>query len=120
MTFAATPQDHSQKINRKMRQGAMRCILSELARQDRLAVVEDFTVDTPKTKNLLAQLGELGVGDNVLVVTEVVGENLYLASRNLIKVAACSVVNADPVSLVAFDKVLITVGAVRRFEEMLG
>lgn len=120
VTFAARPQDHSQKVNRKMRQGALRCILSELARQDRLVVVDDFGVDTPKTRNLVAQLRELGIGDNVLIVTETVGENLYLASRNLVKVAACSVANADPVSLVAFDKVLITVGAVRRFEEILG
>jgi large subunit ribosomal protein L4 len=119
ITFAARPQDHSQKVNKKMYRGAMRSILSELARQERLVLVEDFAVDTPKTKILVEKLKGMGLND-VLIVTETTGENLYLASRNLEKVNACSVNRADPVSLIAHEKVLMTVGAVRRFEEMLG
>jgi large subunit ribosomal protein L4 len=102
-----------------MYRGAMRSILSELARQERLVLVEDFAVDTPKTKILVEKLKGMGLND-VLIVTETTGENLYLASRNLEKVNACSVNRADPVSLIAHEKVLMTVGAVRRFEEMLG
>ncbi|MDD3449781.1 MAG: 50S ribosomal protein L4 [Gammaproteobacteria bacterium] len=119
ITFAARPQDYSQKVNKKMYRGAMRSILSELARQERLVLVEDFDVDTPKTKALVGKLNDMGLND-VLIVTETTGENLYLASRNLEKVNACSVSRADPVSLIAHEKVLMTVGAVRRFEEMLG
>lgn len=119
ITFAARPQDHSQKVNKKMYRGAMRSILSELARQERLVLVEDFDMDTPKTKVLVEKLKDMGLND-VLIVTETTGENLYLASRNLEKVNACSVSRADPVSLIAHEKVLMTVGAVRRFEEMLG
>ncbi|MGB0213797.1 50S ribosomal protein L4, partial [Algiphilus sp.] len=81
-TFAARPQDHSQKVNRKMYRGAMRSILSELVRQDRLVVVEQFAAETPKTKALVGQLAALSVS-NVLIVTEGMDENLYLASRNL-------------------------------------
>lgn len=118
-TFAARPQDHSQKLNKKMYRAAMRSILSELVRQDRLVVVEDFSVDAPKTKALLGKLGTLGLQD-VLIVSENVEQNLYLAARNLPHVDVRDVQASDPVSLIAYDKVLMTVSAVKKFEEMLG
>lgn len=118
VTFAAQPQDHSQKINRKMYRAAMRSIFSELARQDRLVVVEDFDVDAPKTKGLLKKLGEYNLS-NVLIVTEDVSENLYLSSRNLHKVDVRDVLGIDPVSLIGSDKVLVTVPALKKVEEML-
>ncbi len=119
VTFAARPQDHSQKVNRKMYRGAIRSILSELARQERLVLVESFGVDGPKTRDLVQKLKSFGL-DDVLIVTENVDDNLYLASRNLQAVNATSVGGVDPLSLINHDKVLMTVGAVRRFEEMLG
>ena len=119
VTFAAQPQDHSQKVNRKMYRAALRSIMSELARQDRLVVVESLDVEQPKTKLLAKQLGEYGL-DNVLIVSAEVGENLYLASRNLHKVDVRDVDAVDPVSLIAYDKVMVTVDAVKKFEEMLG
>ena len=118
VTFAAQPQDHSQKVNRKMYRAALRSIMSELARQDRLVVVESLDVEEPKTKLLAKQLGDYGV-DNVLIVSADVGENLYLAARNLRKVDVRDVAGIDPVSLIAFDKVLITVPALKKVEEML-
>ena len=118
-TFAARPQDHSQKLNKKMYRAAMRSILSELLRQDRLVVVEDFSVDAPKTKALLGKLDTLGLQD-VLIVSENVEQNLYLAARNLPHVDVRDVQASDPVSLIAYDKVLMTVSAVKKFEEMLG
>ncbi len=119
VTFAARPQDHSQKVNRKMYRGAMQCILSELIRQERLVVVESFSVDTPKTKGLVTKLADYGLTD-ALIVTDNVEENLYLAARNLHKVDVRDVSACDPVSLIAFDKVIITVEAVKKFEEMWG
>ncbi len=119
VTFAAQPQDHSQKVNRKMYRAALRSIMSELARQDRLMVVESLDVDEPKTKLLVKQLGDYGV-DNVLIVTSEVGENLYLAARNLHKVDVRDVDGVDPVSLIGYEKVMVTVDAVKKFEEMLG
>ena len=119
VTFAAQPQDHSQKVNRKMYRAALRTIMSELARQDRLVVVESLDLEQPKTKLLVQQLGEYGV-DNALIVSTEVGENLYLASRNLHKVDVRDVDGVDPVSLIAHDKVIVTVDAVKKFEEMLG
>ena len=118
-TFAARPQDHSQKLNKKMYRAAMRSILAELLRQDRLVVVEDFSVDAPKTKALLGKLDTLGLQD-VLIVSENVEQNLYLAARNLPHVDVRDVQASDPVSLIAYDKVLMTVSAVKKFEEMLG
>jgi len=118
VTFAASPQDHSQKVNRKMYRAAMRSILSELVRQDRLVAVEEFLVDAPKTKQVAAKLKELDL-EKVLIVTEEVDEKLYLAARNLPHVDVVDVAAADPVSLVAFDKVLVTVSALRKFEEKL-
>lgn len=117
-TFAARPQDHSQKVNRKMYRGALRCILSELVRQERLVVCEDFGLESPKTKDLLARLKDLQL-DSVLIVSEEVDENLYLASRNLKAVDVRDVQGVDPVSLISHDKVLMTVGALRRLEEAL-
>lgn len=119
VTFAARPQDHSQKVNRKMYRAALRSIMSELARQDRLIVVESLEVEEPKTKLLVKQLGEYGV-DNVLIVSAEVGENLYLAARNLHKVDVRDVDGVDPVSLIGYEKVMVTVDAVKKFEEMLG
>jgi len=119
VTFAAKPQDHSQKVNRKMYRAALRSILSELARQERLVVVEELAVDQPKTKLLVKTLADYGC-DNTLIVSEEVSENLYLASRNLYKVGVSDVAGVDPVSLVAFDKVMVTVAALKKFEEVLG
>ena len=117
-TFAARPQDHSQKVNRKMYRAALRSIFSELARQDRLVAIDEFSMEQPKTKLLTQKLGGLGL-DNVLVVTESVEQNLYLSARNLHKVDVRDVAGIDPVSLIAFDKVLITVPALKKVEEML-
>lgn len=118
-TFAARPQDHSQKLNKKMYRAALRSILAELVRQDRLVVVEDISVDAPKTKALLSKLDTLGLQD-VLIISENVEHNLYLAARNLPHVDVRDVQASDPVSLIAYDKVLMTVSAVKKFEEMLG
>lgn len=119
VAFAARPQDHSQKVNRKMYRAALRSIMSELARQDRLVVVESMDLAAPKTKLLVQQLGEYGL-DSVLIVATEVGENLYLAARNLHKVDVRDVDGIDPVSLIGHEKVMITVDAVKKFEEMLG
>lgn len=118
VTFAAKPQDHSQKVNKKMYRGAMKSILSELIRQERLIVVDNFSVEAPKTKELVAKLKELELND-VLIVTGEVDENLFLAARNLYKVDARDVAGVDPVSLIAFDKVLMTADVVKQVEEML-
>src|SRR5690554_747674 len=115
VTFAAKPQDHSQKVNKKMYRGALKSILSELVRQDRLLVVENFGIETPKTKQLVAKLKELDLHD-VLIVTKDVDENLFLASRNLHKVDVRDVQGIDPVSLIAFEKVLITADAVKQLD----
>ena len=116
--FAARPQDHSQKVNRKMYQGALRCIASELIRQDRLIAIDTFSVDTPKTQALLAKLKALELS-NVLIVTEDVDTNLYLSARNLKNVDVCDVAALDPVALLSHERVLITVAALKRFEEVL-
>jgi large subunit ribosomal protein L4 len=117
-TFAARPRDYTQKINRKMYRAAMCSILSELVRQDRLLAIDSFGVDAPKTRQLASKLDELGL-DNVLIVTDVADDNLYLAARNLPKVAVCDVESTDPVSLVGFEKILMTRGAVEKIEERL-
>jgi large subunit ribosomal protein L4 len=118
VTFAARPQDHSQKVNKKMYRGAVKSILSELVRQDRLIVVENFSVEAPKTQELKAKLKELDLKD-VLIITEELDENLFLAARNLYKVDVRDVQGIDPVSLIAFDKVLVTAAAVKKIEESL-
>ena len=118
-TFAARPQNHSQKLNKKMYRGALRSILSELVRQERLIVVSEFKAETPKTKAMVAKLAELQVS-NALIVTDTVDENVYLSARNIPHVDVRDVVGVDPVSLVAHDRVIMTVDAIKKFEEMLG
>ncbi|SDB98070.1 50S ribosomal protein L4 [Acinetobacter boissieri] len=118
-TFAARPQDWSQKVNRKMYRGAMQCILAELVRQERLVLVEDVQVSAPKTKELLAKLNELNA-PRALIVTDAVDENLYLAARNLPHVDVIDSATIDPVSLIAFDKVVMSVAAAKKIEVELG
>ena len=117
-TFAAVPRDHSVKLNRKMYRAAIRSMLSELVRQERLLVVEDITVDAPKTKSMVAKLKDLDL-NKVLIVTETGDENLYLSARNLIGVVVTDVAGMTPVDLVRAEAVLMTVGAVRTIEEWL-
>ena len=118
VTFAAIPRSYEQKVNRKMYRGALCSILSELVRQDRLVVVDAFSLSAPKTKELAAKLAELDV-DDVLIVTEELDENLLLASRNLYSVDTRTLSEVDPVSLVGFQKVVITAGALKALEEKL-
>ncbi len=118
VTFAASPRNYAQKVNKKMYRGALRSILSELVRQERLVVVESFSVDAPKTKQLVGKLKELGI-DEALIVVEELEENLMLAARNLYHVDARGVHELDPVSLIGFDKVIITAGALKQLEEKL-
>ncbi|MDE0734073.1 MAG: 50S ribosomal protein L4 [Gammaproteobacteria bacterium] len=118
VTFAAKPQDHSKKLNKKMYRGAMQCILSELIRKERLFVVNEFALQSHKTKDLVNKLKEFEL-DNVLIVSDQVENNLYLAARNLHKVDVLDVAGVDPVSLIGFDNVLITVAALKKVEEML-
>jgi large subunit ribosomal protein L4 len=118
VTFAAKPQDYSQKVNRKMYRGAVRSILSELVRQGRLVVVDDLRMEAPKTKELLALLKRHELSD-VLILTDGLDDNLYLASRNIPKVDVMAVQDVDPVSMVAFDTVLATEAAVKHLEERL-
>ncbi len=117
-TFASKTQDFSQKVNRKMYRGAMQSILSELIRQDRMVVTEDFAVEAPKTKDVIERLKSLEL-DNVLVVVEEVDNNLYLGARNLRNVEVIDVHAVNPVDLIGFDKVLFTVGALKKAEELL-
>ena len=116
VTFAAKPRNFEQKVNCKMYRGAMRSILSELIRRERLLVVEKFSLDRPKTKEMVAHLSTLGLTD-VLIVTEEHDGTLALASRNLHRVVVQKYTEVNPVSLLAFDKVLMTAGAVKRIEE---
>ena len=114
--FAAKPRSFAQKVNRKMYRGAMRSILSELIRQERFVVVQDFTLEKPKTKEMVSRLSELRLA-NVLIVTAETDETLVLASRNLHHVEVQRPAEVNPVSLLAFDKVVMTVAAARRIEE---
>lgn len=118
-TFAARPQDHSQKVNRKMYRGALQAILSELVRQERLLVLDGLELKVPKTSELLKKLAQLGFEKGLIVTAEVDG-NLFLATRNIPNVYALDVMGLDPVSLVAADKVIMTVDAVKKIEEWLG
>ncbi len=118
-TFAAKPQDHSHKLNKKMYRGAMCSILSELARSGRLVVVEDFIINEPKTKQMIERLGQLKVS-KALIITGEVDQNLYLSARNIPHVDVRDVIAIDPVSLIAHESVVMTVEAVKKFEEMLG
>jgi len=115
-TFPAVTQDFSQKMNRKAYRSAIRSILSELVRQDRLIVADDFTVAEPKTKQLVAKMSEMKLED-VLVVTHEFDENLALAQRNLYNVGLMEADEINPVSLIGFDKVLMTSEAVKQIEE---
>lgn len=117
VTFAAKPQDHSKKVNKKMYRGAMQAILSELVRQERLILIEDFSVDTPKTKDVAIKLRELEL-TNVLIVVEEVDDNLYLGTRNLRNVDVIDAQGVNPVNLIGFHKVLFTVGALKKAEEL--
>jgi len=117
--FAARPRDYSQKVNRKMYRAAIQVMLSELARQERLSVVNGLELEAPKTKLLLSQLKELGFGDDVLVLIEAHDEKLDLASRNLPYINVLPVSAIDPVSLARHKNVVATVGAVRLLEERL-
>jgi large subunit ribosomal protein L4 len=117
--FAASPRDHSQKVNRKMYRGAIQAILSELVRQERLIVLDKFEVSEPKTGALVAKLAELDFTEGLVVTAEVDG-NLFLASRNVPNVYALDVASLDPVSLVGAEKVIMTVDAVKKVEEWLG
>ncbi|SIS85880.1 LSU ribosomal protein L4P [Neptunomonas antarctica] len=118
VTFAAKPRNHSQKVNKKMYRAAMRCIFSELVRQDRLVVVDQFSIDTPKTKQFIAKMKEFDLA-SALIVTEDVEANLYLAARNVPHVDVRDVAGIDPVSLVGFEKVVVTVSALKKIEEAL-
>lgn len=116
--LAASPSDHSQKVNRKMYRGAIRSILAELTRSERLLVVESFDVDGPKTRALADRLAAFGVGD-VLIVGEQPSRQLHLAARNLPRVDVRDVSGVDPVTLLRHEHVIMTVDAVRRLEEWL-
>ena len=116
--FAAKPQDWSQKVNRKMYRGAMQCILAELIRQDRLVLIDDISISAPKTKELIAKLKDLNA-PKALIVTNEVDENLYLAARNIPYVSVLGSTEVDPVSLIAFDKVIMSVAAAKEIEGVL-
>ena len=116
--FAAQPRNFSQKVNRKMYRGAMKSMFSELIRQDRLVIAEEFSVSAPKTKELKSKLKELGL-ENVLIVIEAVDVNLFLAARNLSRVHVQEVQTVDPASVASHDHVLMTVAAVKLLEERL-
>ena len=118
VTFAAKPRNYEQKVNKKMYRAALQAIYSELVRQDRLVIVDDLKVETAKTKALVSQLKDLNLTD-VLVIADEVEKNLDLASRNIPTVDVCEVAGVDPVSLIAFEKVLVTVPALKKIEEAL-
>ena len=115
---AASPRDFDQKVNRKMYRGALQCILSELIRQDRLLLVDEFSVAAPKTKELVAKLKGMGL-TSVLIVTDNVDENLYLAARNAPFVEVRDAAGIDPVALIAYEKVVLTLPALKQVEESL-
>lgn len=118
-TFAAVPRDYSQKVNKKMYRAAMQAILSELVRQDRVVLVDSLVLEQPKTKAFSEKLKGLSLS-NVLIVADSVDENLYLASRNIPSVSVCDAMAVDPVSLISHEKVMLTVPALKKIEEMLG
>jgi len=116
--FAAKPRSFEQKVNKKMYRGALQSMLSELVRQDRLVVAQDFTVDAPKTKQVAEKLSKLKL-DHVLIVVEAIDEKLFLAARNLKHVEVLPVSALNPLSLASYDKVLVTSAAVKLIEERL-
>jgi len=118
--FPNSPEENfSQKVNKKMYRAGIRAILSQLAREDRIAVVDSFQLETPKTKQAAAKLKGMGL-ESVLIITDVLDENVYLATRNLPHVAVVEPRYADPLSLIHYKKVLITKPAIAQLEEMLG
>lgn len=119
VVFAARPQDHSQKVNRKMFRGAMRSILAELLRQERLVAITEIELQAPKTQDLVAHLREMAI-ERALIVTAEWDENLALASRNLVGVEVTDVAHLDPVSLVGAERVVMTAQALKKIEEWLG
>ena len=118
VTFAAQPQDHSVKVNKKMYRGALRCIWSELIRQERLVVVEDLVIEQPKTRLLVEKLRDLGLSETLIVV-EKIDDNLRLASRNLRKTDVRDITHIDPLCLISNEKVLVTAGALKGLEASL-
>jgi len=117
-TFAAKPRDYSQKVNKKMYRAALRSICSELVRQDRLVITDSITMNAPKTKELAGKLKKLGL-DNVLIVNEAFDEKVFLSARNLPDVGICDAAAIDPVVLMRFEKVLMTLPALKLIEERL-
>ena len=117
-TFAAQPRSYDQNVNKKMYRAALRSVLSELIRQDRLVVVESIELEAPKTKLLASKLKELEL-DNVLILNEAFEEKLFLAARNLPNVGICDAASIDPVVLIRFEKVLVTLPALKLIEERL-
>ena len=118
VTFAAQPQEHSVKVNKKMYRGALQCIWSELIRQERLVVVEDLVIEQPKTKVLVKKLRDLGLSETLIVV-EKIDDNLRLASRNLSKTDVRDLTHIDPLCLISSEKVLVTAGALKGLEAAL-
>jgi len=117
-TFAAKPRNHDQKVNKKMYRAAIRSVLSELIRQDRMVIVNELVLEAPKTRLLAAKLKEYDL-DNVLILNEAFDEKVFLAARNLPNVGICDVASMDPVVLIRFEKVLVTVPALKLIEERL-
>ena len=117
-TFAAKPRNHSQKVNKKMYRAALRSVFSELVRQDRLIVTDSIEMKAPKTKELAGMLKKLDL-DNVLIVNEAFDEKVFLSARNLPNVGICDAASIDPVVLLRFEKVLITLPALKLVEERL-
>jgi large subunit ribosomal protein L4 len=119
--FPSSPDENfTQKLNRKMYRAGVASILSQLAREDRLKVVENFSMDAPKTKLFLQKLKDMGVSDSLLLITDELDDNLVLSSRNLPNVLVLDVTETDPVSLIRYKNVILTRKAVSKFEEMLG
>jgi len=118
-TFALRPQDHSQKVNKKMYRSAMQCILSELVRQDRLSIVDKFDVKGPKTKELVKKLAAMNFTSGV-IITDDATDDLFLSARNLHNIDVLEISDLNPVSLVGSENIVITVGALQKIEEMLG
>ena len=116
--FAAKPRDHSQKVNKKMYRSALRSVFSELVRQERLVVVEQLSLEAPKTRLLVEQLERMGLSD-VLILNEAFDENVFLAARNLPHVGVCDVASVDPLVLIRFEKLLLTLPALKLIEERL-
>ena len=118
VTFAAKPRDYSQKVNKKMYRAAMSSILSQLIREKRLLVVDEFTLEQPKTRELVQKLAAMDV-DNVLIIAEQADKNLALAARNVPRVAAITLAQIEPVSLVGYEKIIMTVSVLKKIEERL-